>query len=668
MKSTSLTILTGLLPLLVSAGTENLLPTPKQITSNGGEVKVTNLSFEETNPLKPYVIWLTESGITNDPSSRYTMTVREVGSVPGAPEGNDEAYSLEVTPDAIKIEAISERGMLHALQTLRQIADTDKEGAIVLREVSIVDWPSFPWRGLLMDTGRSYISVDELKNEIDALAKFKMNVFHFHFTENQAWRLESKVYPQLNDSVNMERQPGKYYTQEEARMLADYARERGVLFLPEVDMPGHSMAFEKTFGVSMQTPEGKKIIKRLVDEICEVFPDEPYLHIGTDEVQFTDSTFVPEMVEYVRSKGKKAITWHPGWTYKPGEIDMAQLWSYRGKATPGIPAVDSRFHYLNHFDTYADLVALFRSNVYGHKEATPDIVGAEIAVWNDRYVSEDDDNVAQNNLYPSILAIADRTWRGGGEEYFDRLGTNLNEADSADFAEFKDFERRLLHHKATTLSESPIAYVAQTPVKWRITEAFPNGGDLTRVFPPESEGMKSAYLYEDSVYTSSTTNGAGVYLRHVWGTLIPGFYTNPQPDHTAYAFTRVYSPVDQTVGLQAETQNYSRSEPDVTPPEGKWDFRESRILVNGREIEPPVWTNRHTERSNEISLGNENMAVRPPLKVKLNKGWNDVMLKLPIGKFSTPETRLAKWMFTFVFTTPDGSEAAPGLIYSTEVE
>ncbi len=129
----------------------------------------------------------------------------------------------------------------------------------------------------------------------------------------------------------------------------------------------------------------------------------------------------------------------------------------------------------------------------------------------------------------------------------------------------------------------------------------------------------------------------------------------------------MYSPVDQTVGLQAETQNYSRSEPDVTPPEGKWDFRESRITVNGEDINPPVWTNRHSERSNEISLGNENLAVRQPIPVKLHKGWNDVMIKLPIGKFSTPETRLAKWMFTFVFTTPDGREAAPGLIYSADI-
>ncbi|MDE5744489.1 MAG: beta-N-acetylhexosaminidase, partial [Paramuribaculum sp.] len=117
-------------------------------------------------------------------------------------------------------------------------------------------------------------------------------------------------------------------------------------------------------------------------------------------------------------------------------------------------------------------------------------------------------------------------------------------------------------------------------------------------------------------------------------------------------------------GLQAETQNYSRSESDVPPPSGKWDFRESKFFINDAEIPAPAWSATHTERTNEISLGNENFATREPIKVNLNKGWNKVLIKLPVGQFTTPETRLTKWMFTFNFTTPDGKKAAPGLIYS----
>mgnify|MGYP000255461053 CR=1 FL=1 len=109
------------------------------------------------------------------------------------------------------------------------------------------------------------------------------------------------------------------------------------------------------------------------------------------------------------------------------------------------------------------------------------------------------------------------------------------------------------------------------------------------------------------------------------------FYKNPQENHTAYATTWVYSPKEQTAGLILEFQNYSRSESDLPPQQGKWDYKESRAWLNGSELLPPVWKNTHKERSNEISLANENCVSRPPLQVSLHKGWNKLMLKLPVG-------------------------------------
>ncbi len=249
-------------------------------------------------------------------------------------------------------------------------------------QCEIIDWPAFRIRGFMHDTGRSFIPIDELKNEIAILSRFKINTFHWHLTENQAWRLESKRYPQLNAPENMEREPGKYYTLEEARDLVEFCRKHHVLLIPEIDMPGHSAAFVRTFNFDMQSPEGKRIIKNIIDEVCNTF-DVPYLHIGTDEVKFVDYGFVPEMVAYVRSKGKKVISWNPGWHYKQGEIDMTQLWSYRGKAQPGIPAIDCRFHYANHYDNYADLVALFNSSIYNQPTGSDDLAGCILAFWND---------------------------------------------------------------------------------------------------------------------------------------------------------------------------------------------------------------------------------------------------------------------------------------------
>ena len=184
-------------------------------------------------------------------------------------------------------------------------------------------------------------------------------------------------------------------------------------------------------------------------------------------------------------------------------------------------------------------------------------------------------------------------------------------------------------------------------------------------FPPEKE-LQSSYSYEGENYGSAEAEGAAIYLRHVWGTLIPSFYKDPKPDHTAYAWTWVWSPVEQEVGMWLGTQNYGRSEADIPPPAGKWDFRESRVWLNDMEILPPVWTNTHTVKSNEIPLGNENFEVRPPVPVHLKKGWNKVLLKLPVGKFSSSQVRLVKWMYTAVFVTPDGKDAVKGLIYSPD--
>lgn len=638
-----------------------LLPVPQEAEFGRSMVSVKTAAVEMPCREDDWCRWLSSAGIRPDSESKYKITGEITDAIPGVPEGNTEAYSLTVSRKGIKVCAVSEQGIYWALQTLRQLSASCEKGR--LPECAIVDFPAFPWRGFMMDTGRSYISLDELKREIDVMSQFKMNIFHWHLTENQAWRLESRIFPMLNDSINMERQPGQFYTLEQAKELVAYAKERNVTVVPEIDMPGHSAAFVRTFRHDMQSPEGMKILKLIIDEVCGVF-DVPYIHIGTDEVAFTNPDFVPEMVKFVRDHGKKVISWNPGWKYREGEIDMITMWSYRGRPVEGVPAVDLRLHYINHFDTYADLVALYRSNIYGRKKAEDGIAGVEIALWNDRLIEDEASLIAQNSVYPAMLAIAERSWCGGGDEYFDKLGTNLNEENREDFAAFADFENRLLWHKENTLGALHIPYVRQTNVRWRITDAFPNGGDLTKVFPPETEGLREAYEYEGGTYGTGTANGAGIYLRHVWGATVPGFYAEPEPNHTAYAFTWVYSPKDQTVGLQAETQNYSRSESDIAPPAGEWDFRHSRIWINDNEIPAPVWTSDHTVRSNEIPLGNENFAARGPAQVQLHAGWNKVLIKLPVGEFRTGEVRLVKWMFSFVFTTPDGRSAAPGLVYS----
>lgn len=498
----------------VWAGEYHLLPKPQKLTSISSSFVLGRTKLSTPVLRQEWEAFVVNRGGVIDNNARASIDVKLVPSLDGVSLNVDEAYRLEVNRGKITVEAVTEQGVYWAMQTLAQLQDVRKK-KVTFSGCSIVDWPAFRMRGFMQDVGRTYISIEELKREIAILSRFKINVFHWHLTENQSWRLQSKIFPMLNDSVNTTRMPGKYYTLEEAKDLVAFCKSHSVLLIPEFDMPGHSEAFVRTFRHDMQSPEGMKILKLLMDEVCETF-DVPYLHIGTDEVQFTNPRFVPEMVDYIRSKGKKVISWNPGWHYKPGEIDMTHLWSYRGKAQNGIPAIDSRFYYLNHFDTFGDIIALYNSRIYNAEQGSDDIAGTILAIWNDRYIANERDIILENNFYPNMLAIAERAWKGGGLEYFDKNGTILPSENSPEFKGFADFENRMLWHKEHTFKGYPFAYVKQTNVKWNITDAFPNGGDLDKIFPPEHE-LKESYLYEGEEYGVHSAIGAGIYLRHVWG-------------------------------------------------------------------------------------------------------------------------------------------------------
>ncbi len=642
-----------------------LLPYPQEVYWTKQSFFLNNVTVIADDGFRtPVTTWLEELNIPEKSGAKRKFIIRKV-EMPEIPVNRNEAYKLIVSSKEIIIEAETEHGIFNAVQTLRQLT-FGKDKNLYVSGCEITDWPAFRVRGFMHDVGRGYLSVEELKREIELLSRYKINVFHWHLTDNQAWRLECRLFPMLNDSVNMVRLPGKFYTIEDAKELMAFCKQRQVLLIPEIEMPGHSEAFVRTFRHDMQSKEGMVILKLLMDEVCEVFDELPYLHIGTDEVQFTNPAFVPEMVAYLRAKGKKIVSWNPGWSYQEGEIDMLQMWSYRGKPHPGIPVIDSRLHYINHFDAFADLVALFNSNVSGQKQGSHDYAGVIIALWNDRNVESERNIILENGFYPVMLTLAERTWKGGQDEYFYTKGCLIGVPGSEEYHQFEDFENRMLWHKERYFQGYPFVYVRQANVHWRISDPFPNEGDLSRSFPPETM-LEDTSVYQGETYYSSDAIGAGIYLRHVWGNnIMPSFYKNPQPNHTAYAWTWVWSPMKQDVGLWACTQNYGRSEKDLPPPQGKWDYKESCIWLNDKKVEPPMWTAAHTVHSNEIPLGNENFEARDPIPVTLQKGWNKVLLKLPVGAFSTPEVRLVKWMFTFVFVTPDGKEAVSDLIYSPD--
>lgn len=661
-----------LVPPAAEAKIVHLLPRPQSLTATSAEPFSLGRAVRIADPTGCTVLrsfFESQGGVTDDASAPL-VTVEMVESISGvydyALEGFPaEGYQMEVKSDAIVIKVLSPTGTVRAAQTLAQLAE-GYDGTAALETLTMTDWPAFKLRGWMHDVGRSFVSVEEIKKEIDLLSRFKVNTFHFHMTENQAWRFEVKKYPKLTDASSMTRFAGSYFTQEQCKDIEEYAAERGVIVIPEIDMPGHSEAFKRAMGFDMQTAEGVAVLQDILEEVADVFERATYIHIGADEKAITYPNFLKIMIDKVHSLGKKVVVWNPisGVTIsKDAGFDMTQMWSTAGRKITGIANIDCRYNYTNHFDVFADLVGIYKSSIYYQDKGSAEVAGTISAYWNDRKSPTQTDIIRQNNLYANVLASAERAWIGGGKQYIEEGGTTLPNSGE-EFDEFADWESRFLFHKDHSLKDEPIPYVKQTNVRWRITDAFPNGGNKDLQLPPETEGLKDTYTYNGATYGTGMATGAAVYLRHTWGGTIPTYFSNPQTNTTAYAWTYVYSSAEQTAGALIEFQNYGRSEVDKAPDAGKWDRKGSRIWVNDEEVMPPVWENTGKAITQETDLRNENFTMRAPEQIKLKKGWNKVFIKLPY--VTADGVRLNKWMFTFVLTDTEGRNALDGLIYSPD--
>ena len=409
---------------------DNLLPKPKSIDYIDTRFDL-NRGVEITDPTNSTLL---ASLFHVEESATAAVKVELVDAkalgtfdydLPGFP---NEGYILNVSGSTITIKAVSKTGVIRAAQTLAQLAEQNNGNYIT--GVSITDYPAFKVRGFMHDVGRSFISFDELKKEIDLLSRFKVNVFHWHMTDNQGFRFESKAYPQLNKAANMTRFAGNFYTQAQCTELEAYAAEHGITIIPEIDMPGHSTSFTSAMGFNMSSTQGKVALKTLLSELATAFPLAPYIHMGADEAG-TTAAFVNEMSKYIKEElGRRCVVWNPisGVSISTSTlpyIDMTEMWSTAGKKISGLPNIDCRYNYVNHFDVFADLVGIYKSNVYYAEQGSAEVAGAITALWNDRKTPTEKDIIAQNNLYANALATAERGWIGGGRQYIEVGGTTL---------------------------------------------------------------------------------------------------------------------------------------------------------------------------------------------------------------------------------------------------
>lgn len=568
-------------------------------------------------------------------NSSQPKIVLELGKV-DTPDSIAEAYKLYIDANTITITGSGNAGVFYGLQTLRQLANNAK----YVPACNITDWPSFSWRGFMIDAGRNYQPMHLLKQQIDVIAAYKLNVFHFHFTEDIAWRLESKLYPQLTDPETTIRNKGSFYTQNDLKELINYCKERHITLVPEIDMPGHSAAFKRAMKTDMQSDSGLAIVKNILNEFCDTF-DVPYIHIGADEVKITNNNFLPEVTALLEKRGKKVIGWEPGGKFT--ESTIRQLWmedATKVSANHNVKYIDSRHLYINHMDPLESVVSIFKGKIANLDKGNDAALGGTLCVWPDRRVSKPEDVFMQTAVYPAVLAFAERSWRGGGQPGW---LTYVGLAGSEEVNVFKEFERRLMNHKQRYFSKMPFPYQAQSHLKWKFYGPFNNQGDLSKKFYPEEAKEL------DSSKAVLTAIGGTFILRHWWGPVVTGLLDKPEQNTTWYASTKIWSDNDQLKNFWIGFNNISRSYGSDSPDEGTWDNRKSEVLVNGKLIAAPKWKQAGAKGNLELPLIDEGYEYREATKVQLKKGWNTILVKLPVGSFKGKDWQNPeKWMFTVV--------------------
>ena len=280
--------------------------------------------------------------INQEPSAELQINCVQSGKIELY---EDESYQLEIQSDKIIINATSDLGALHGLETLLQLLQNNST-SYYFPTVKITDLPRFTWRGLMIDVARHFQPVDVIKRNLDAMAAVKMNVFHWHLTDDQGWRIQLKKHPKLTELAS----DGLFYTQEEIRSIVKYADERGILVVPEIDVPGHASAIltaypemgskvlpfsnanaekkqellslsnytiERNAGIFNPTldpsnPKTYQFLSEVFDEVCPLFPGA-YFHIGGDENEGKDWDSNPKIQEF--KKKNKLVTNHDLQTY-----------------------------------------------------------------------------------------------------------------------------------------------------------------------------------------------------------------------------------------------------------------------------------------------------------------------------------------------------------------
>lgn len=362
----------------------------------------------------------------------------------------DESYTLNISDSQALLSANTTVGVIRGLETLLQLLASDKSG-YYFPAVRITDQPRFVWRGLMLDVGRHFLPLEVVKRNLDAMAAVKFNVLHWHLTEDQGFRVESKKYPKLHEMGS----DGQYYTQEQIKEVIAYAKERGIRVVPEFDIPGHTTAWlvgypelgsgpgpyqiERGWGVfkpalNPTNEEVYTVLDGFLGEMAALFPDA-YLHIGGDEVeghQWKENTQIQEwmkknniadnnalqayfnrrVADILKKHGKIMVGWdeilHPDLPKNIVVHSWRGIASLAESAKKGYAGILSNGYYINFEQPAAAVYVVDPIPAYTTltAEQQTKILGGEATMWAE-YISA---ATADSRIWPRAAAVAERFW------------------------------------------------------------------------------------------------------------------------------------------------------------------------------------------------------------------------------------------------------------------
>ena len=362
--------------------------------------------------------------------------------------GEDESYHLHISSESARLDAVTVTGVLRGLETFAQLIRSGPE----VQSVDIEDRPRFPWRGIMLDVSRHWMPVEVVLRNLDAMAAVKLNVFHWHLSDDQGFRVESKRFPKLQQFGS----DGTFYSQAEIRQVVDYARDRGIRVIPEFDIPGHTTSWfvgypelasapgpymiERKWGIFQPTMDPTReetyvFLDQFVAEMASLFPDK-YFHIGGDEVEETQwktsasiqefetnhqikdsralhAYFNQRLQQILQKYGKTMVGWDEVLDPALGRDLVIQSW--RGQASlaeaarKGFRGILSFGYYLDHLKPAATHYAvdpLANAPDELTREQSSRVLGGEACMWSE-YVS---DQTVDSRIWPRAAAVAERLW------------------------------------------------------------------------------------------------------------------------------------------------------------------------------------------------------------------------------------------------------------------